>query len=395
MCWLLLALGVCAHPAGPLTAKEDAPPFSKSARLKAWKKKLVFHRRYRLPKDLEAAETPGVRTGKLGKRALLFLDVDGDGTFDELGIDGWAHPKGVKREADRFVFPLRDSVVLDGQVIRYRVHADGSRVDYEPTPIEAGPNILAGLAKLNDLRMQSGLLPVGLDAERSAKARKHVRYMVLNDAYGHGEEKGRPGYSEDGAWAGIYSVIDWGVTLEEAAERWWATLYHRLSLSDDRLEAVGAAASDGYAMFVPRSWVGEGNVDWPGIVPAPHSHGIATRAGRERPLPFPDGEQPGYPITLQFPGWNDVVTDAKAVLRSVSRKGRTKRVPVYFSDFRRPAHASRRGNDGAICLIPVKPLEAYTVYRVHVIYTWRGTPCEREWTFTTGPERKPPGKYAR
>ena len=49
-----------------------------------------IRRSYALPDDRSAVEKPVARKGTLEKRLFFFFDVDGNGKFNDLGVDGWA-----------------------------------------------------------------------------------------------------------------------------------------------------------------------------------------------------------------------------------------------------------------------------------------------------------------
>lgn len=391
----LAFLALLAATVGGVRAEEKvrAEARSGTAKTKPYRKTLAFGRGYRLPVGIAAAAKPAVREAKIDGERLLIVDVDANGRFDDPLVDAWtflARPVGTKR---RFLFPLESAITLGVQAIHVEVARDGSSVAYRIEPVAGAERFARGLARLNDLRIRNGIPPVLGDEALMAAAEKHIRYMIRNGSYGHEQTRGAPEYSEEGARAGTYSVIDWGVTLEQASERWWATLFHRLPISDPRDRRVGPARGGSRVMvYVPEpppsvEW------DWPVLVPAPDTEDVPTHAGREIPLSYPEGTQPGYPITLLFPYLRSDVTDVTAELRTKGRRG--KAVPVHLSTPARPAHPTISRNHGAICLIPQEALVPRTTYEVRVEYTWEDTVRTRTWSFRTGRVQRPPGNEGR
>ncbi|MDJ0522713.1 MAG: hypothetical protein QNJ90_11655 [Planctomycetota bacterium] len=387
--WTVALLGLLLF-AGDLPA-EDAVEYAKTTKTAAVRKAPQLRLAYKLPDGATLSDTPGLRKAKVGKVALLFVDVDGDGAFDEAGLDGWTFERMPAKARMHYVFPLTPSLVLGADVLRYRVTADGTSVAWTLEKTKASKAVRAGLAMLNEVRVRNAVPPVPMDVARSTACGKHIHYMIVNNAFGHEEIEGKPGWSKDGAYAGIHSVIDQTVTLGEAVERWFATLYHRWPISDPRLASTGADERSPYAMLSPIRDMKDARWAWPALVPAPESEGQPTRAGHEIPMPYPKDETCGYPITLQFPSWESQVANVKAVLRVDKRKGSGKVVECYVSWPGHPANASRPRNDGCICLIPKQPLQGRTRYRVDVEYTWDDKADRRTWTFTTGKDRALPG----
>ncbi len=385
--FLLLAL-LLWTPAAWADRPAASPARVKRLKTQVVKKPPVLRVVHRLPKDVKAIEHPAVRAAKIGRTTVLFVDVDGGGRFDDQGIDGWTLGVMPARARVHYVFPLGDKLVLGADEIQVRVASDGTSVDVTSLRTKLSPTERVGLARLNLLRVRNAWPPLPVDAVRSLACAKHVHYMTIHDAYAHEEVEGRAGWSKEGAYAGIHSVIDLQVTLAEAFERWFATLYHRWPLTDPRLTAVGVATGGGYAMCSPLVDKRDDRWVWPVLVPAPESEGQPTRAGKELPMPYPAGEVAGYPITLQFPEWRSRVSEVRAVLRKKGASG--PEVPCRLSWPGVPANPARERNDGTICLIPKRPLAARTSYWVRVSYTWREKPEQRTWTFRTGADRGPP-----
>jgi uncharacterized protein YkwD len=125
------------------------------------------------------------------------------------------------------------------------------------------------LAMLNKFRRAAGLEPATrVDATLSAGCLAHARYLVRNTGASslasldpHNEDPKLPGYSAAGRKAARASVIN-TLAPEGAVDNWIATLYHRHSLLDPRVKAIGCGfAKDGKGGWISvldaRSGIGE------------------------------------------------------------------------------------------------------------------------------------------
>jgi uncharacterized protein YkwD len=114
------------------------------------------------------------------------------------------------------------------------------------------------LAQLNACRRTAGLEPATrVDAALSAGCLAHARYLARNaeeaslKAHGpHDEDPKLPGYSAAGRKAARASVINTSAP-PGAVDNWMATLYHRHSLLDPRVKAIGFGfAKDGHGGWI-------------------------------------------------------------------------------------------------------------------------------------------------
>jgi hypothetical protein len=98
----------------------------------------------------------------------------------------------------------------------------------------------ATLTRVNALRQSFGAPPVRLVRAWSDGCARHVAYMRQN-AFGHGEVPGLPGYSAAGARAGAASVL-FSPPAEPFATRlgaWADEPYHQVEVLNPRLERTG------------------------------------------------------------------------------------------------------------------------------------------------------------
>jgi len=353
-------------------AQEDLP---EKARLSPTSLKYAMRRNYVLPGGVQAAEEPGIRKGRVEKIHVLFFDVDGNGKFNDPGIDGWALNKMA------YQLPYEERTLIGASNVTWRIAEDGSVLRYrvEPLPLEPGQRKI--LVDFNQWRFMNGLPAVRISKELTDACNEHCAYMERHGMT-HEQEEGQEGYTPGGANAGKRSCLSEeqpkiSVTL------FYASFYHRLPLLWPGTRSIGVGKSrrftaiDALTDRQPRAW------SYPIIVPAPNTFGHPTLFAREAPNPIPEGITAGFPITLTFPR-GTVVTRARATLRL--RRGRKNgpEVPVLVSAPDNPAHKNRPRNRSSICIIPREPLRPMKTYHVSVKWVEDGAEKEREWLFNTG-----------
>lgn len=261
--------------------------------------------------------------------------------------------------------------------------ADPSGVRGPVTPEQRVKNIVDGY------RARAGLPPVVLDPVLSRGCMEHAEYMRLNkdtDAMAglnaHTQRPNLPGATPAGAACGKAADLFPGVSdLGVAVDGWMSGLYHRRPIMDPTLGKIGvgyAKLPDGSymaaLMFVNRTDPAM-TPAWPVPYPADKQNEIPLDFGNEVPNPVPGGGRAGYPITIQFPPF-DNVTRVAAKLTTGGKD-----VPFYLSDPEHPATSF--GQYGVICLIPKVPLAPKTTYTVSVSASWKGKPVSHTWSFTT------------
>jgi hypothetical protein len=330
-------------------------------------------RGYALPAGIEAVERPTGRTGVVEKLQFYFFDVNGNGRFDDLGVDGLALTNMP------FLLPLEERTVIGASEFRWKVEADGSAVSFRRDPLPLNDGQRQVLIQFNQWRIMNGLPAVTIDERLSDACNKHCEYMERHGMT-HEQDPAKEGYTPEGAEAGKRSCLG-----EEGPVRsvhlFYATFYHRLPLIHPGTKAIGVGASaryaavDGLTRRDQRAWT------YPVIVPAPNSFGHLTHFAHEAPNPLPEGaKRAGFPITLTFASGK--ITGATAELRLGSAKGAV--LETYLSSPEKPANEKRPDNRMAICVIPREPLRAMKTYWVRVAYLIDGEPREHEWRFNTG-----------
>ena len=363
-----------------------AQELPRKASLRPVQPKYQLRRNYALPEGVEAAAKPRVLQGRLGKDVTYFIDVDGNGKFNDWGIDGWSLSKMP------YMMPLEKTTIIGVSHITWDVAEDGKSVRYRLTPLEVTPAQKHILIQFNLWRMMNGLPAVTVDQELSIGCTKHCAYMELH-GFDHKEEEGQPGYTPEGAQAGRRSCLS-EMNPWTSVVMFYATFYHRLPLIDPATRAIGIgnskrySAMDGITRREERPW------RYPIVIPAPNTFHHPTHFALEIPSPHPEDMRPGFPITMTFR--SGAVTDVKARLwRRFSKKERKQQrrgekreeeeLAVLVSWPGHPANATRPDNRNSICILPRDPLRQQSEHRVHVTYQLDGEPRDTKWVFRTGP----------
>jgi len=390
---LLSAAGVTAG-----AADEPKKEFPKSARLAKSRIKALPRYAYLLRKGVEVTDAPSAVSATVAQTKLIFVDVNGNGSYGDVGIDGW-----MPDDRDYiYMLPLEPWIAVRGgraflwfgpesKKLRYRFEplayptakgVEGARHNGDLGPAQL--EVPQGLAAWNRLRMLNGLCPVYLDPDLTRGAMLHAIYQIRH-GIGHTEEKGKKYYTEPGAASAKDASIGTRAILEEVVGV-YRTFYHRIQLYHPDTRGAGVAAGansiviDGTRGREKRRW------NWPVIIPAPGTDGVGRAFDDELPTVHDDffalaGGQRfgGFPITLTFPSRQ--VTDVTAELRIGGPDG--KPVPFLLSWPEKPANERFPNNLRSICLIAERNLKGGSAFWVKVNYEYRGKPGERIWTFRT------------
>jgi hypothetical protein len=335
--------------------------------------KFATSRGYALPDGVAAVEKPQARGAKLGKEAYYFFDVDGNGRWNDLGVDGWL------REKATILLPLEGKAVFGAAELTWTVEPDGSALRFRRDPLPLDEGQAQVLVQFNQWRIMNGLPAVTIDPALCDACSKHCAYMERHGLT-HVQEPGKEGYTPEGAEAGARSCVGEEGPVE-SVHLFYATFYHRLPLIHPDTTAIGVgssakyAAVDGLTRRDPRPWI------YPVIVPGPNTFFHPTHFAHEAPNPLPEGASPaGFPITLTFA--KGKITDAAVELRLKRAKGAV--LPVYLSSPESPANPKRPDNRLTICAIPRAPLQPLTDYWVKATYKLDGEARGHTWVFRTG-----------
>jgi len=319
-----------------------------------------------------------VLEARLGRRRLLFVDHDADGTF----LTPWRDFL-VTRRCDEYQ-PVAERIVLGGDVLGMGFDEEArtltAREDPDFSSRDVFPDwssVCDGLEHLNRVRAGLDLLPVTLDREASRGALLHLRYCAKNGVNGHLEEEGKPGYTREGLAAGLASIGYRGpLGVAGAIDGHLGSLLHRMDLIDPGITTIGIAVGSG------RVWIHTGSKRrrrWEGQGPQvfPESWPVGVYAG-DNPDPRPDGvtKATGLPVTCAWFG-DSGVREVRAELH-----GPRGPVPCWKYDADGRELVTNRAELRA-ALMPKDPLRSG---RYRLILTWRrgGTGYRREFGFRIG-----------
>ncbi len=311
---------------------------------------------------------------------LVDLDHDGRLTVEK---DGW------RTLPSAFVVPLTETLIVGRHhVVLSGAGADGMSFDVAATAIDASRHQLDGLIVINELRAANGLPPVDVDTALSDACSAHAAYLLKNKwrptgkMNPHGEVRGWKLYSDAGHRAGQMSVIAWG-DHGSNAQVYWDTYYHRFPLAHPGTSAMGL--SDGTPSISVID--GKSATDWavgpadgwsdPILVPADGAvdQPAIFHRGGESPEPVDKPTIRGFPLTVQFLAQHSDVSDFRATMVEIDRKGREKDVPLLTP--------LDRGSGNRFGVIPERALISGRTYRVTYTFTRWGEPQSLIATFKT------------
>lgn len=237
----------------------------------------------------------------------------------------------------------------------------------------------------NELRAAIGAPAVRADDRVTTAAQKHAEYLAQNDALGHDEIPGAPGFTgvfvRDRLAAQGYT----DATASEVATSFssgtagvrslWVLPYHRLGL----MHPHAVVAGWGHAVAAGRTiTVGVLVYDFGAPAPervrapAPDQRVAGTYSGEEFPDVLPAGaSRPvGYPIMVVYANARAVDLRRARVTDASGRELPHHVVPqLYERDY--------------VAIIPASPLAPGARYRVRLELTVAGTDMVEEWEFET------------
>jgi uncharacterized protein YkwD len=269
-------------------------------------------------------------------------------------------------------------------------------------PTASGNATADGITYLNAMRLTVGLPTLAGDPGLTTAALDHATYLVDNQAYGHDEAAGQPGYTGATPEAridaeGNYSAYGEVVVAGQPAafpnsvtpvQTLFDAPYHRIVMLDD-FQSMGVATS------ANASWEAF-NVDFgneansmplTALVTYPYAgqKGVPTSwFANESPNPFANATQyelttVGYPVTVQS-GFQGTLNSISFTITDSSGNN----VPCLAQT---PQTDPSELTNGALC-VPYQPLAANTTYTVHVTgVLTNGTQNNTinvQWAFTTG-----------
>jgi len=241
-----------------------------------------------------------------------------------------------------------------------------------PPALAATPQRIVSV--LNAQRAANGI-PAGIaeDPGWSAACLLHDTYEHLNNAFGHEETEGKPGYTAQGNMIARTSVLAEGITWN-SGDPYDNAPYHLFDLLNPRISATGAADFDGFGCVE----IELGTVRSAPAQPVAYSYPGNRRTGvppaqTARELPMSPAETLGLGaratgpnLFVYFDGpWSD---GARAQIDSASLSSPGGSVTLRWLD---NTTSDLLAPTGAI-LVPASPLRPRTTYQVRVSGTVLG-----------------------
>lgn len=255
-------------------------------------------------------------------------------------------------------------------------------------PANAG-NASRDLGYLNAERARVGL-PAGivLNNDWSQRCAKHNAYEQQNNELTHFEDSSKPGYTDDGKWAGENSILAYGLGWTPAATPWQTAPIHLNQLYTPSLSEIGIDEAGGYICATT----------FPGFNRTPvASERVSTYPGdgvkgippseKAAESPFVPGDFVGVPsgttagrelfVYINEPGYS---FPAPVKITAASLTGPAGPVDVRWVD----KYTDQIGQylTGGV-IIPVKPLAPGTLYHATVTVNGANGSVMHAWKFTT------------
>lgn len=325
---------------------------------------------------------------RVGQEGLMVVDVDGDGLWNEAGVDGmawagqewlWPLPAGDERFATR---------TLDLTGLAFGPQGQDAALSGRPLATTVAET-LPILRNTNDERVRIGLTPRPENAKLSADLQKHCAYMALNKTLTHPEDSGKPGYSKEGHNAGMRSILSMGTAPERIATMMVETYFHRQDVIRPETRAFGVGFDGGYGGIDGRSDMDKsGKYRWPVLWPVPDMTEVAMVYQKEAPDATPGDGQAGIPITVFFGSGKPTLASWKLV--ALDGKAAGQPIDCYPFDAKTGASPDMTGYQRCVCIIPKDPLQGGLTYEVSIAADTAGGRWERTWRFATvgGGKRK-------
>ncbi|HEX7898008.1 MAG TPA: hypothetical protein VF950_09635 [Planctomycetota bacterium] len=324
-------------------------------------------------------------TVQIGAEQFVVVDANANGVYNEPRVDGLAWM------GQTWLFPLPStaerwcSATMEFTGLEFGPIGDGPKVTGRPLATTV-PEALPVLKGVNEERVKLGLTPRPEDVKLSADLQKHCKYMVGTGVLAHPEEKGKPGYSEEGHAAGMRSILGRGMGADTLAFGMVNTYFHRQDVIRPQALAFGVGYEGAFGGIDGRSAMGKAPAQyWPVLCPVPGQQNVGLNYGKEAPDACPGDAAAGYPITVYWGTSNLKIKShsLKAVPPGPLPKGLPE-VECYVYDPAQGVEAGMTRYQQCVCLIAKDPLKPNTTYEVALAVDVDGKPWSKTWRFTTG-----------
>jgi hypothetical protein len=327
----------------------------------------------------------------IGTEQFVIVDANGNGSYNDAGADGMAW------EGRAWLFPLPAeserwcSATMDFTGLQFGPLGESPSIKGKPisTTVAAALPILKGV---NEERVEIGLTPRPEDAALSADLQKHCKYMETNKTLTHPEDKGKPGYTDEGNKAGLRSILGQGSPPDRIAENMVGTYFHRQDVIRPGTLAFGVGVEGAFTGIDGRSSMTKVPESvWPVLCPVPGQSGVGTTYGKEAPDATPGDPSAGYPITVYFGTSTLKLKEYKLTALppgSMQLPPGAKLPPgtpidCYAFDPGQGASPDMTRYQACVCLIPKDPLKVNVDYEVAMTVDVAGKPWSKTWRFST------------
>lgn len=331
-------------------------------------------------------------TVQIGAEQFVVVDANANGIYNEPRVDGlaWA--------GNTWLFPLPTpeerwcSATMDFTGLEFGTLGETPKVVGRPLATTV-PEALGVLKGVNEERVKLGLTPRPEDVKLSADLQKHCKYEQLNNILAHPEEKGKPGYSEEGHAAGMRSILSRGMGADGVALGMVNTYFHRQDVIRPHALAFGVGYEGAFGGIDGRSALGKAPPQyWPVLCPVPGQQNVNLNYGKEAPDACPGDNAAGYPITVYWGTSNlklkshslKALGPAGAPLPPLPKGAVLPAVDCYVFDPTQGVEAGMTRYQQCVCIMAKDPLKPNTTYEVALEVDVDGKPWQKTWRFSTG-----------
>lgn len=327
----------------------------------------------------------------IGTEQFVIIDANANGVYNEPRVDGMAWL------GNTWLFPLPSngerwcSATMEFTDLEFGPVGEQPKVSGRPLTTTV-PGALDVLKGVNSERVKLGLTPRPEDVKLSAELQKHCKYMQANNILTHPEDKGKPGYSEDGHAAGMRSILSRGMGADGVALGMVNTYFHRQDVIRPHALAFGVGYEGSFGGIDGRSKLGQAPPQyWPVLCPVPGQQNVNLNYGKEAPDACPGDNAAGYPITVYWgtsnlklkSGTLKALGPAGAPQQPLPKGAVLPKVDCYVYDPQQGAEMGFTKFQQCVCLIPMDPLKANTTYEVALDVEVDGKPWQKTWVFST------------
>jgi hypothetical protein len=317
--------------------------------------------------------------------SLEIYDVDGNGRFDDPGVD---KVQGLGAE----LLPLSFCLLEKKSRGLLHIWASGTQGAYWPVSEKAKDEWMQGMAAVNRIRGRGGLSPMGLDEDLCFALIKHAEYLIKNGLEKSEEESpGMPGYTPEGARAAknILSFRGRKVTdFITQLGREFINPITAVSFIHPDLEKIGFCSHgpDGEAFYLCNVDLGLKRKEFREIVtyPSPGQTNVSCTGTGRRVSNALQGADFGQAIIIVFPE-GELPKDVGVFFKNP----RGLDTPYHLFTPDNPADPSEYPkNKNAVFIVPKTDLDPKTWYQVGISWEARRRMQKRIWRFKTGKSEK-------